>query len=65
MHLDLYEDACNYNKWFEDQYEKIILDNIKNIQLESLDISQNFDLNEGDDLEKYQDLRLSPYDVMK
>lgn len=31
MHLDLYEDACNYNKWFEDQYEKIILDNIEEI----------------------------------
>ena len=41
------------------------LDNIKNIQLESLDISQNFDLNEGDDLEKFQKATKEVQDKIK
>lgn len=31
MHLDLYENAYVYDKWFKDQYEKIISDNIEEI----------------------------------
>lgn len=31
MHLDLHESASTYNKWFEDQYEKIISDNIEEL----------------------------------